>query len=194
MYYGWSVSLMPRGRLEEHIRSDLAPYDVWAHDRLLLATGSVQDFKNDYSFILATLRDTLAEYDLTLLGLGYDPHNADCFLKDLEELGAPLLEVKQSARFLHSGTEELQLLMKSGQYLYDQRNELLDLSFRNARIVRNSFKEMKVDKEAGKRTRRIDPVDAAIDAHVARMKLTEDPPVDLERAMAEYLTKMGWNT
>ena len=53
---------------------------------------------------------------------------------------------------------------------------------------------MKVDKEAGKRTRRIDPVDAAIDAHVARMKLTEDPPVDLERAMAEYLTKMGWNT
>ena len=194
MYYGWSVSCMPRGRLEEHIRSDLAPYDVWAHDRLLLATGSVQDFKNDYSFILATLRDTLAEYDLTLLGLGYDPHNADCFLKDLEELGAPLLEVKQSARFLHSGTEELQLLMKSGQYLYDQRNELLDLSFRNARIVRNSFKEMKVDKEAGKRTRRIDPVDAAIDAHVARMKLTEDPPVDLERAMAEYLTKMGWNT
>ncbi len=175
MYYGWSVSFMPRGRLEEHIRSDLAPYDVWAHDRLLLATGSVQDFKNDYSFILATLRDTLAEYDLTLLGLGYDPHNADCFLKDLEELGAPLLEVKQSARFLHSGTEELQLLMKSGQYLYDQRNELLDLSFRNARIVRNSFKEMKVDKEAGKRTRRIDPVDAAIDAHVARMKLTEDP-------------------
>ncbi len=175
MYYGWSVSFMPRGRLEEHIRSDLAPYDVWAHDRLLLATGSVQDFKNDYSFILATLRDTLAEYDMTLLGLGYDPHNADCFLKDLEELGAPLLEVKQSARFLHSGTEELQLLMKSGQYLYDQRNELLDLSFRNARIVRNSFKEMKVDKEAGKRTRRIDPVDAAIDAHVARMKLTEIP-------------------
>ena len=149
MYYGWSVSFMPRGRLEEHIRSDLAPYDVWAHDRLLMATGSVQDFKNDYSFILATLRDTLAEYDLTLLGLGYDPHNADCFLKDLEELGAPLLEVKQSARFLNSGTEELQLLMKSGQYLYDQRNELLDLSLRNARIVRNSFKEMKVDKEAG---------------------------------------------
>ena len=194
MYYGWSISFMPRGRLEEHIRTDLAPYDVWAHNRLLLATGSLQDFKNDYSFILSTLRDTLAAYDLTLLGLGYDPHNADCFLKDLEELGAPLLEVKQSARFLNSGTEDLQLLMKSGQYLYDQQNELLDMSFRNARIVRNSFKEMKVDKEAGRRTRRIDPVDAAIDAHVARMKLTESPPVDLERAMSEYLTKMGWNT
>ena len=68
------------------------------------------------------------------------------------------------------------------------------MSFRNARIVRNSFKEMKVDKEAGKRTRRIDPVDAAINAHVTRMKLTESPPVDLERAMSEYLSKMGWNT
>ena len=194
MYYGWSISFMPRGRLEEHIKTDLAPYDVWTHNRLLLATGSLQDFKNDYSFILSTLRDTLAAYDLTLLGLGYDPHNADCFLKDLEELGVPLLEVKQSARFLNSGTEDLQLLMKSGQYLYDQQNELLDMSFRNARIVRNSFKEIKVDKEAGRRTRRIDPVDAAIDAHVARMKLTESPPVDLERAMSEYLTKMGWNT
>lgn len=194
MYYGWSISFMPRGRLGEHIKTDLAPYDVWTHNRLLLATGSLQDFKNDYSFILSTLRDTLAAYDLTLLGLGYDPHNADCFLKDLEELGVPLLEVKQSARFLNSGTEDLQLLMKSGQYLYDQQNELLDMSFRNARIVRNSFKEIKVDKEAGRRTRRIDPVDAAIDAHVARMKLTESPPVDLERAMSEYLTKMGWNT
>lgn len=194
MYYGWSISFMPRGRLEEHIKTDLAPYDVWTHNGLLLATGSLQDFKNDYSFILSTLRDTLAAYDLTLLGLGYDPHNADCFLKDLEELGVPLLEVKQSARFLNSGTEDLQLLMKSGQYLYDQQNELLDMSFRNARIVRNSFKEIKVDKEAGRRTRRIDPVDAAIDAHVARMKLTESPPVDLERAMSEYLTKMGWNT
>ena len=101
---------MPRGRLEEHIKTDLAPYDVWTHNGLLLATGSLQDFKNDYSFILSTLRDTLAAYDLTLLGLGYDPHNADCFLKDLEELGVPLLEVKQSARFLNSGTEDLQLL------------------------------------------------------------------------------------
>ena len=82
--------------------------------------------------------------------------------------------------------------MKSGQYLYDQRNELLDMSFRNARIERNSFKEMKVDKEAGRRTRRIDPVDAAIDAHAARMKLSELPQVDLERAMDEYLERMGW--
>ena len=192
MYYGWSISFMPRGRLEEHVKTDLAPYDIWAHDKLLLATGSLQDFKNDYRFILSTLRDTLAAYDLTLLGVGYDPHNADCFLKDLEELGAPLLEIKQSARALHTATEDLQLLMKSGQYLYDQRNELLDRSFRNARIERNSFKEMKVDKEAGRRTRRIDPVDAAIDAHAARMKLSELPQVDLERAMDEYLERMGW--
>lgn len=192
-YYGWSHSFMPRGRMEEHIRTDIAPYDLWAKRGLLTVTGGLSDYKNDYGFILAKLRETLAAYDLRLMCLGYDPHNADAFLGDLEGLGIPLIEIKQSARALNDGTEDLRLLMKSGQYCYDEKNELLDTSLRNAKIVKNSFGEMKVDKEPGRRNRRIDPVDAAIDAHVAWRKLDALDPVDPSRVMEEYIKKMGWS-
>lgn len=191
-YYAWSHSFMPRGRMMEHVASDFAPYDLWERRGLITVTGGEADYKNDYGFILKELRETLAEYELTLLGLGYDPHNADVFLGELESFGVPLLEVVQSARFLNDATQDVKLLMKSGRYVYDEANELLDMSFRNARIVKNSFEEEKVDKEPNRRTRRIDPVDAAIDAHVARMKLREEPAVDTEAVMAAYLEKMGW--
>jgi len=191
-FYTWSMSFMPRGRLSEHIKSDTAPYDLWEQAALIRVTGGESDFKNDYSFIIEELKRIITEYNVTLLGIGYDPHNADVFLKDLECFGVPLLEITQSARFLSQGTEDVQLLMESGKYHFDKANELLYLSFRNAKIVRNSFKEIKVDKNPLARTKRIDPVDACINAHIARMKLAE-PGLDLNKAMEDYLAKMGWS-
>ncbi|MEG1492585.1 MAG: terminase TerL endonuclease subunit, partial [Oscillospiraceae bacterium] len=190
-YYAWSLSFMPRGRLIEHLKSDLAPYDLWEQMGLLLVTGGESDFKNNYAFIISELRRIKSEFNITFLGIGYDPHNADGFLQDLEKFGAPLLEITQSAKFLNDGTVDVQLLMKSGLYHYDKKNELLDLSFRNAKTVKNSFGEKKVDKNPLARTKRIDPVDAAIDAHVARMKLSGETVFDANAAMEAYLIKMG---
>lgn len=191
-YYTWSMSFMPRGRLEEHKKTDLAPYDLWEKMGLIRVTGGESDYKNDYGFIVLELKRVISEYNITLLGIGYDPHNADGFLKDLEQFGVPLMEIAQSARFLNDGTIDVQLLMKSGLYHYSRRNELLDWSFRNAKLDRNSFGEIKVDKNPKARTKRIDPVDAAIDAHVARMKLT-DPGLDLNKALEDYLAMMERN-
>jgi phage terminase large subunit-like protein len=190
--YAWSLSFMPRGRLEEHKVSDVAPYDQWERDGLILVTGGRSDYKNDYGFIVAELKRLIADYGIRLSGIGYDPHNADGFLASLEELGAPLLEIRQSARFLNDGTDDIQNMMKSGRYQFDRKNELLDWSFRNARIVKNSFGEKKVDKDPKARNRRIDPVDAAIDAHIARMKLA-GKAIDYNAAMSSYLEKMGWS-
>ena len=122
-----------------------------------------------------------------------DPHNADGFLSDLEVFGVPLLEIKQSARFLNDGTEDMQLNIESGKVKYNKREELLSYSVSNAKIVRNSFGEKKVDKEPTKRTKRIDPVDAMIDAHIAYMKFNETENVDYEEEMKNYLENMGWS-
>lgn len=46
----YSHSFMPRGRLEEHIVTDLAPYDLWESKELITVTGGMGDFKNDYRF------------------------------------------------------------------------------------------------------------------------------------------------
>lgn len=190
-FYLYSHSFMPKGRLQEHIESDIAPYDIWVNNELLTVTGGVNEYKNDYKFIIAHLKQLIEEYQLNIKAIGYDPHNADGFLSDLEELGIPLLEVTQSAKFLNDATVDMQLNVKSGVIEYNKFNELLSWSFSNAKIVANSFGEIKVDKEPKARTKRIDPVDACIDAHVAYMKFKED--INLDAEMESYLEAMGWN-
>ena len=189
-FYIASHSFMPKGRMEEHIEQDLAPYDVWADNGLITITGGYNDYKNDYKFIISYLRQVISEYDLDIKAIGYDPHNADGFLADLEELGIPLFEITQSAKFLNDATVDMQLNVKSEKIEYDKSNELLSWSFANAKIVSNSFGEIKVDKEKNHRNRRIDPVDACIDAHVAYMKFEDD--IDINAEMNNYMKAMGW--
>lgn len=191
-FYIYSHSFMPKGRLEEHIETDIAPYDLWESNGLITITGGVNEYKNDYKFIINHLREIITAYDLDLKAIGYDPHNADGFLGDLEEFGVPLLAITQSARFLNDATVDMKLNIKSKKIEYDKQNELLSWSFSNAKVVANSFGEIKVDKEPRAKTKRIDPVDACIDAHVAYMKLKEEDPIDLDKEMSNYLQMMKW--
>ena len=185
---------MPRGRLEEHIATDLAPYDLWEQMELITVTGGATDYKNDYKFIIKHLKEIKEEYDLTFLGIGIDPHNADGILADLEEFGCPVVIITQSARYLNDATIDMQLLVKSGDIEYNKNDELLSWSFLNASIVRNSFDEIKVDKKPNSRCARIDPVDATIDAHACRLKNKQSVIVNIDSEMDRYLKAMGWKT
>lgn len=190
--YAYSHSFMPMGRLLEHMRTDIAPYDLWREQGLLTTMGGITDYRTNYKFVIKHLRDLVEEYDLDLQGIGYDKHNADAFTEDLEEFGVPLIEVTQSAKNLNDATVDIQVLVKSGEFAMDAKNELMSWSFTNAEIVRNSFDEVKVDKKAGKRTRRIDPVDAVIDAHFCRLVQRGACIVDIDAEMESYLEAMGW--
>ena len=192
-FYVYSHSFMPRGRLEEHVETDLAPYDTWAQQGLITVTGGSTDYMNDYAFIVAHLRELQERFGLTFLGIGIDPHNAAGVMQDLEKFGCPVVTITQSARNLNDATVAMQLLIKGGRIEYDRRNELLTWSMMNAAIVRNSFDEIKLDKKPGARFKRIDPCDALIDAH-ALMLVTNggETQVDLDDALDEYLRMMGW--
>jgi phage terminase large subunit-like protein len=191
-YYLYSHSFMPRGRLEEHIETDLAPYDVWENMGLITVTGGSGDFKNDYKFIISHLKRLREEYDLEFLGIGIDPHNADGILSDLEELGCPVVIITQSAKSLNDATVDIQLLCKSERLEYDKSNELLTWSMVNASITRNSFDEIKVDKKPGANYKRIDPVDACIDAHAIMLKHKTKEIVNVQSEFDKYLEAMGW--
>ena len=127
-FFIFTHSFMPRARLNEHITTDIAPYDLWEKEGLITVTGGQATYKNDYKFIVKFLKDIIEKYDLDLQAIGYDPHNADGFLSDLEEFGVPLLEIKQSARFLHDGTEDMQLNIESRKIKYNKKEELLSYS------------------------------------------------------------------
>lgn len=191
-YYFYSHSFMPRGRLEEHIETDLAPYDLWEQMELITVTGGSEDFKNDYKFIISHLKELRDKYELEFSGIGIDPHNADGILSDLEAFGCPVVIIVQSCKSLNDATVDIQLLCKSELLEYNVNNELLTWSFINASVVRNSFDEIKVDKKPGSRFKRIDPVDACVDAHALMLKNKTKIIVNVESELDKYLQSMGW--
>lgn len=191
-YYFYTHSFMPKGRMEEHIKTDLAPYDIWEKDGLIIVTGGESDFKNDYKFIISHLKELQEEYSLKLMGIGIDPHNADGILSDLESFGCPVVIIVQSCRSLNDATVDIRLLVKSLLVEYDKSNTLMAYSFLNAIVVQNSFKEIKVDKQSGFKHQGIDPIDACIDAHALLLK-SSTKPVDIDSQLDRYLNIMGWN-
>lgn len=193
-FYVYSHSYMPRGRFEEHIKTDTAPYDVWEKSGLITVTGGAGDFKNDYKFIISELTALKKEYNLKFENIAIDPHNADGILADLENFGCPVTIVNQSISNLNDTTCDIQILVKSHKYHYNRRNELLVWSFLNAVTVNNSVGEIKVDKEGNKRNKRIDPVDAAVDAHYVFVKNKNEKQIDVNNEIEEFLKMMGAKT
>ena len=162
--YIWSRSYMPELRLEEHEKTDDAPYRIWANAGILTLTSGMYGVKTDYAKIIAELADLISEYDLKIIGVGYDPHNAAGFLADLEKIvSCDLIEIPQSARSLSDATQDFKLSVEAGIIQYDKKNALLSWSMVNAILnAPNSFGEVKIDKMT--QAQRIDAVDAIIDA------------------------------
>lgn len=190
-YFIDSHSFLPKQRLQEHIKTDSAPYDMWTKDKLITLTdGESGGYKMDYKFILAYYKKIISNYELKLKGIAYDPHNADAFISDLAEFGVDLVSVTQSARNLNDATCDFKLEVDAGNVIYNRKNTLLTWSMLNAVKVYNSFGEMKIDKDL--RTKRIDPCDAAIDSHFLAM--INKPAVSVaEFADSEFLKKLWGN-
>lgn len=185
--YVWSHSYMPELRLAEHIRTDDAPYGVWKDAGLLTLTSGIYGIKTDYKYIISDLSRIMNEYEIEVIGCGYDDHNAGAFLSDLEDvLSCDLTLVKQSARSLNDATKDFQLSVKAGKVSYDRRNALLTWSMVNAVIsAPNSFGEIKIDKMT--QTNRIDPCDAVIDAWVVYFHGHNNPAIDAEESLSIWL-------
>ncbi len=187
-----SHSFMPKGRYEEHIKTDIAPYDVWVKDGLLTLTGGNADYVTDHKFIVEYLKKIREQYGLNYTAIGVDKNGIAGIQSELEQLGCPVIEVVQSCANLNDVTENYQNVVKSHKLHFNRKNELLSWSFLNAIIYENSYQMKKIDKEGGKRNRRIDPVDACIDARYASMKTRGKPVFDINASVESYLNNMGW--
>lgn len=185
-YFLHSHSFMPSHRLQEHMDlEDYAPYVIWQQQGLLTVTTAAGGIKTDYKTILSSLHDIVDKYQLDVMAIGYDPHNASAFLLDLEDFGCDLIEIKQSARSLNDATIDFQLEVKAHNMEYNKGNVLLTRSMNDAIISEpNSFGEIKIDKMLQKN--RIDPCDAAICAHKIAMGADLET-VDINDAVGAFL-------
>lgn len=187
--YIHSHSFLPKKRLAEHIQKGKAPYDMWVREHLLTLTeGENGGYKLDYKYIIQYYKNLIKTYDLKLLGIGYDPHNAAAFLSDLAEFGVDLVEIVQSARSLNDATADFKNDVDAGNVIYDRRNTLLTWSIHNAKRVSNSFGEIKIDKEHN--SEKIDPCDAVICSH--KLAMTKKPKIDVSKYATDDFLKKLW--
>ncbi|MEI4616382.1 terminase large subunit [Bacillus cereus] len=188
-YFIHSHSFIPKNRVAEHIKTDNAPYDIWVRDRLLTVTETLGGIKTDYKYIIAYLKRIVEEYELIVNVIAYDPHNADAFLNDLEELGYNSIMIVQSAKNLNDATTDFRLEVEAENIQYNRKNKLLTWSVANAKTVSNSFGEIKIDKHL--KEKRIDPIDAVIDAY--KMAMKGEVGINLSQYVTdENLDKLGW--
>lgn len=174
-YYVHVHSFIPKRRVEEHIRTDRVPYDLWIQQGLITVTETMGGVKTDYKYILSYLQTVVKALNLDVQFICYDPHNASAFLTDLDALGYDSVAITQSAKALNDATVDFRLEIESGNVEHDG-NEMMTWSIANAKTVSNSFGEIKIDKEY--QTERIDPVDAVIDAWTMAMKGEVKPDVN----------------
>lgn len=186
--YIWSHSYLPELRLEEHEKTDDVPYRLWATAGQLTLTSGMYGIKLDLQSVISTLQDVIAKYDLKVIGVGYDPHNASGFLADLESTlpNVDLTEIPQSARSLNDATQDFKLSVEAGIVRYDKHNALLSWSMVNAiTSAPNSFGEIKIDKMT--QANRIDAVDAIIDAWKLYLSDKNNRKTEGEDALAAWL-------
>ncbi|HFJ9371410.1 TPA: terminase large subunit [Bacillus nitratireducens] len=188
-YFIHSHSFIPKNRVAEHIETDKAPYDIWIRDGLLTVTETLGGIKTDYKYIIAYIKRIVEEYELIVNIIAYDPHNADAFLNDLEELGYNSIMIVQSAKNLNDATVDFRLEAEAENIQYNRKSQLLTWSVANAKTVSNSFGEIKIDKHL--KEKRIDPIDAVIDAY--KMAMKGEAGINLSQYVTdENLDKLGW--
>lgn len=187
-YYIHSHSFIPKMKVEEHIKSDDVPYNLWIQNELLTVTETLGGIKTDYKYIIKYLKGIIEKYELKIEQVGYDPHNADAFLSDLSELGCDCIEIYQTHKWLNDATEDFELEIRAKNIEYNKENELLSWSAVNAKTVSNPNGEIKIDKD--RRNKRIDPIDAIIDAY--KLAFKEEKLVDISKYSDKNFLNKLW--
>lgn len=190
-YFVYTHSFIPSARVDEHIKTDKVPYDLWIEKGLVTVTKTLGGIKTDYRYIIRHLEKLVEEYDLEPQLICYDPHNASAFLSDLEATGFNSLSVTQTAKVLNDATVDFRLEIMAGNVEIEgvevgrgtkkkvvPVDELLTWSIANAKETSNSYGEIKIDKTLN--VERIDPIDAIIDAWTEAMREEYRPDINEE--------------
>ncbi len=161
-----SQSFLPEGVMQEKRLTDEVPYDFWVKKGWLIATEANQGQIVDYWAIINYINEIVEEYNIKVMEICYDAHNANLLVAELERIGYECIQIPQSCAKLDEPTRNFQDLVKVNQIAHDG-NKLLSWSLNNCEIDTNSFAEIKVSKKST--FKRIDPAATCIFAHKRAM-------------------------
>ena len=159
---------LPAEKLEEAIRRDGIPYDIYVQRGLLeLSEGNLVDYRDCYRW----LTEMVEQYEILPLKVGYDRYSAQYLVQDLKRYGFQTDDVYQGDN-LWGVLQEMEGLMKDGK-VYIGDNDLLKIHLLNAAI------KMSVERGRGKLiklepTAHIDGTAALADAFCMRQKYHDE--------------------
>ncbi|MBD7937145.1 terminase large subunit [Cytobacillus sp. Sa5YUA1] len=150
-------SFIPEDKLQERIKTDRMPFDLWERQGHLTTTpGSIVD----YSYVEQQAVEW-REYGYQIQEVDYDKWNASHFAQNLDSVGFTTVEIPQMLRHLSLPTKDFRKLVYSGRIIHLD-DPLLTWAVGNAVIKMDAQENIMLDKAKSKD--RIDPIAAIINA------------------------------
>lgn len=158
-YYTKSWSFIPEDGVADKIQKERVDYHLmrdsgWAYfcgDRVI-----------DYRFVEDFIMSLEKKYDVKIKGIGYDKYQAISSMRRIsEEAGLEAIEVVQAPLNLHSTFKTIKEHVLKGNFHYE-KNDLLEIHFKNARQVESNNLDMYVNKK--KSSGKIDMLFSTADA------------------------------
>lgn len=151
-------AMIPGGRIAEKTQKENVKYQKAIDKGNCFGIG---DLVIDYAFINGFIKKIEEEYQVNVLGIGYDIRNARASAQHWEEQEYLCVEVKQHSSVLHTSIKWLKELILNEKFKYEE-NELLEINFVNCRQTEdtNLNKYLNKKKSVGK----IDMIFGLVDA------------------------------
>lgn len=165
LWYASARFWIPRDNMQERIRKDRVPYDVWARDGLIEVTdGNVID----HDFIQAAIEDDLDNYNIE--DIAFDPWNATMLTTRLANGGARMVQFRQGFISMSPAAKQLEKLVLARE-LRHGGNPVLRWMMSNVVMRTDPAGNIKPDKE--KSSDRIDGIVSLVMA-VGRASTAEE--------------------
>lgn len=160
---------IPADKLEEKVREDKVPYDVWEQRGLLTICEGARINYSDVTNWFYTMHK---EKDISALWVGYDPWGSQYWIQEMENVGFNMVKVIQGARTMSNPMKEMAADLKDKKINYNN-NPILKWCLLNTAI--ESDKNENIRPIKGKSSReRIDGTVSLIDAYCVLFEKMND--------------------
>lgn len=160
---------IPADKLEEKVREDKVPYDVWEQRGLLTVCEGA---RINYSDVTDWFYKMHTEKDISALWVGYDPWGSQYWIREMESVGFSMVKVIQGARTMSNPMKEMAADLKDKKINYNN-NPILKWCLLNTAI--ESDKNENIRPIKGKSSReRIDGTVSLIDAYCVLFEKMND--------------------
>lgn len=137
LYHFW----IPRDRIEDRVRRDRVPYDVWVRQGYIAATdGNVID----YDFIEYKILEFAETYDIQ--EMAFDPFNATEIVNHLIGEGLEMVQFRQGFLSMSPPTKRLEIMVAEKRY-HHGGNPVMNWMISNVAIQQDPAGNVKIAKD-----------------------------------------------